>query len=132
MLGGSEDPFFRRPLWLQARCAGQVLWACNEEHVDALSAYVGAQLRERGGMRPTRAMLARLPPWMKKSSHRGRRGAHDGTCPTGGRYSPTDRQPHLDVAYAGIPGYGHLDTFLGRGAALDVSGHILDFLGKRR
>ncbi|MEU0112358.1 alpha/beta fold hydrolase [Streptomyces bobili] len=42
------------------------------------------------------------------------------------------RQPHLDVRYTEIPGYGHLDTFLGRGAALDVFGHILDFLGERR
>ncbi|MGW6258995.1 alpha/beta hydrolase [Streptomyces sp. NPDC055085] len=31
------------------------------------------------------------------------------------------RQPQLDVSYAEIPGYGHLDTFLGRGAAIDVS-----------
>ncbi|MFE8949573.1 alpha/beta hydrolase [Streptomyces sp. NPDC007856] len=43
-----------------------------------------------------------------------------------------DRQPQLDVSYTEIPGYGHLDTFLGRGAALDVFGHILDFLGARR
>ncbi|MFD4545071.1 alpha/beta hydrolase [Streptomyces sp. NPDC058466] len=42
------------------------------------------------------------------------------------------RQPQLDVAYTEIPGYGHLDTFLGRGAALDVFGHILDFLGERQ
>jgi alpha-beta hydrolase superfamily lysophospholipase len=42
------------------------------------------------------------------------------------------RQPQLDVSYLEIPGYGHLDTFLGRGAALDVFGHILDFLGERR
>ena len=42
------------------------------------------------------------------------------------------RQPQLDVCYLEIPGYGHLDTFLGRGAALDVFGHILDFLGERR
>ncbi|OLZ64236.1 esterase [Streptomyces sp. IMTB 2501] len=42
------------------------------------------------------------------------------------------RQPQLDVSYTEIPGYGHLDTFLGRGAALDVFGHILDFLGGRR
>lgn len=44
----------------------------------------------------------------------------------------TRRHPHLDVTYTEIPGYGHLDTFLGRGAALDVFGHILDFLGERR
>ena len=42
------------------------------------------------------------------------------------------RQPQLDVTYTEIPGYGHLDTFLGRGAALDVFGHILDFLHERR
>ncbi|MFH9553387.1 alpha/beta hydrolase [Streptomyces sp. NPDC017435] len=42
------------------------------------------------------------------------------------------RQPQLDVRYTEIPGYGHLDTFLGRGAALDVFGHILDFLGGQR
>ncbi|MFB7331123.1 alpha/beta hydrolase [Streptomyces adustus] len=42
------------------------------------------------------------------------------------------RQPQLDVTYTEIPGYGHLDPFLGRGAALDVFGHILEFLGERR
>jgi alpha-beta hydrolase superfamily lysophospholipase len=42
------------------------------------------------------------------------------------------RQPQLDVTYTEIPGYGHLDTFLGRGAALDVFGHILEFLEQRR
>ncbi|MEU4041838.1 alpha/beta hydrolase [Streptomyces antibioticus] len=42
------------------------------------------------------------------------------------------RQPGLDVRYTEIPGYGHLDAFLGRGAALDVFGHILEFLGERR
>ncbi|WP_418961154.1 hypothetical protein [Streptomyces tritici] len=69
-LGGSEDPFFRRPLWLQTRCAGRILWAYNEEHVDALSSYVGARLRERAGWRPTTAMFARLPSWMKNSANR--------------------------------------------------------------
>ncbi|WP_234360375.1 hypothetical protein [Streptomyces sp. DSM 15324] len=41
-------------------------------------------------------------------------------------------QPQLDVEYREIPGYGHLDTFFGRAAALDVYGHILDFVGRRR
>ncbi|GAA3152819.1 hypothetical protein [Streptomyces echinatus] len=68
-LGGTEDPFFRRPLWLQTRCAGHVLWACNEEHVEALAAYTGATLRE-GGTGRTRAMFPRLPRWMKESGHR--------------------------------------------------------------
>ena len=42
----------------------------------------------------------------------------------------TARQPQLDVRYAEIPGYGHLDAFIGRNAALDVFGYILDFLAK--
>ncbi|MEU9439837.1 hypothetical protein AB0D42_02680 [Streptomyces sp. NPDC048304] len=68
-LGGTEDPFFRRPLWLQTRCAGRVLWAYDEEHVDALAAYVGATLRE-GGTGATQAMFPRLPRWMKESGNR--------------------------------------------------------------
>ncbi|MFC9795582.1 hypothetical protein [Streptomyces sp. NPDC057695] len=70
VLGGSEEPFFQRPLWLQTRCAGHVLWAYNEEHIDELSAYVGARLRERGGAQPTMSMVARLPAWLKVSNHR--------------------------------------------------------------
>ncbi|MFF7381306.1 hypothetical protein [Streptomyces griseoluteus] len=70
MLGGGEDPFFQQPLWLQTRCGGHILWAFNEEHVDELSAYVGAQLRERGGVRPTMSMFARLPAWMKRAGNR--------------------------------------------------------------
>ncbi|MFI6316503.1 hypothetical protein ACIBG8_03240 [Nonomuraea sp. NPDC050556] len=69
-MGGTEDPFFRRPLWLQTRCLGRVLWAYNEEHVDELAAYVGALLRERGPYRPTMSMLARLPVWMKRAGNR--------------------------------------------------------------
>ncbi|MFC8917748.1 hypothetical protein ACFT5C_18445 [Streptomyces sp. NPDC057116] len=67
--GGTEDPFFRRPLWLQTRCAGRVLWAYDERHVDALAAYVGAGLRERYAS-PTMGMFARLPAWMKSAKHR--------------------------------------------------------------
>ncbi|MEU9182876.1 hypothetical protein AB0C90_40080 [Streptomyces sp. NPDC048550] len=67
--GGTEDPFFRQPLWLQTRCAGRILWAYDEEHVDALAAYVGARLRERHAS-PTRGMFARLPAWMKSASRR--------------------------------------------------------------
>lgn len=70
VLGGSEDPFFRQPLWLQTRCVGRILWAYDEEHVDALSAYIGARLRERAGQRPTMSLFARLPSWMKRADHR--------------------------------------------------------------
>jgi alpha-beta hydrolase superfamily lysophospholipase len=40
------------------------------------------------------------------------------------------RQPQLDIQYQEIPGYGHVDTFIGRGAALDVFGYITDFLDR--
>ncbi|MGG7568996.1 hypothetical protein [Streptomyces sirii] len=66
---GTEDPFFRRPLWLQTRCVGQILWAYNEKHVTELSAYVGATLREHEAS-PKRAMIPRLPRWLKSSAHR--------------------------------------------------------------
>ncbi|MEU8898233.1 alpha/beta fold hydrolase [Nocardia sp. NPDC048505] len=39
-----------------------------------------------------------------------------------------DRNPGVEVRYTEIPSYGHLDTFIGRGAALDVFGHLVDFL----
>ncbi|WP_031002347.1 hypothetical protein [Streptomyces sp. NRRL F-5727] len=67
--GGTEDPFFRRPLWLQTRCAGRILWAYDEEHVDALAAYVGAHHRVRHAS-PTLSMFARLPAWMKSAQNR--------------------------------------------------------------
>ncbi len=70
VLGGTEDPFFRQPLWLQTRCAGRILWAYNEDHIDELAAYVGARLRERGGARPTLALFARLPLWIKRADNR--------------------------------------------------------------
>ena len=35
-----------------------------------MSAYVGARLRERGSVRPTMSMLARLPAWIKASNNR--------------------------------------------------------------
>jgi len=42
------------------------------------------------------------------------------------------RQPQLDVRYLEIPNYGHLDTFMGRAAAVDVFGPILGFLDETR
>ncbi|MGW6060719.1 hypothetical protein [Streptomyces sp. NPDC055189] len=70
VLGGSEDPFFGRPLWLQTRCVGKTLWAYNEEHAAELTAYVGARLRERGGWQSTMSMIPRLPSWMKSADNR--------------------------------------------------------------
>jgi hypothetical protein len=69
VLGGTEEPFFGRPLWLQTRCAGHILWAYNEDHIEELAVYAGATLRERRAS-PTRSMIARLPAWMKTAAHR--------------------------------------------------------------
>ncbi|MFJ2738621.1 hypothetical protein ACIO3O_03030 [Streptomyces sp. NPDC087440] len=69
-MGGTEDPYFGRPLWLQTRCAGRVLWAYNEEHVAVLADYVGARLRERGRSSSTGAMIPRLPAWLKRAENR--------------------------------------------------------------
>ena len=43
----------------------------------------------------------------------------------------TTRNPELDVKYVEVPGYGHLDAIIGRGAALDVFSPILTFLDER-
>ncbi|WP_232248557.1 hypothetical protein [Streptacidiphilus rugosus] len=69
-VGDSQDPFFRQPLWLQTFCAGRVLWAYNEEHVDALAAFVDARLRESGPLVTAGSMFARLPLWMKRADNR--------------------------------------------------------------
>jgi hypothetical protein len=70
-LGGPAEPFFGRPLWLQTRCAGRLLWAYDIEHVDALAAYIGARLRERGSPSSSLAMIPRLPDWMTAAANRG-------------------------------------------------------------
>ncbi|MGX1670660.1 hypothetical protein [Streptomyces sp. NPDC055400] len=69
-LGGPAEPFFGRPLWLQTRCAGRLLWAYDIEHVDALTAYVGARLRERGSPSSSLAVIPRLPDWMSSAAKR--------------------------------------------------------------
>ena len=67
-LGGPQDPFFGRPLWLQTPCCGHLLWAYNASHLNVLHSYVAADLRERTG--PATGLLARLPAWIKKANHR--------------------------------------------------------------
>src|SRR5688572_15650492 len=42
-----RDPVFGLPLWLATPCCGEVLWAFNARHLEALEAYASAQLRER-------------------------------------------------------------------------------------
>ena len=42
------------------------------------------------------------------------------------------RYPQLDVRYTEIPGFGHVDPFIGRSAAIDVFGHIVGFLDQNK
>ncbi|MFG1943163.1 hypothetical protein [Nonomuraea sp. NPDC048826] len=72
VVGAPVDPFFRRPLWLRARCRGHVLWAYDAQHLDLLEAYVAAKLRERGGVAPgaPASLVERLPTWLKSAKNR--------------------------------------------------------------
>jgi hypothetical protein len=69
--GVPEDPFFGAPLWLQAPCCGDLLWAWNLRHLELLAAFVGATLRERPATGTgTGSMAWRLPRWMKLARNR--------------------------------------------------------------
>ncbi|GEM_PF-3066033 len=41
------DDYFHYALWLQAPCCGEVLWACNLQHLEFIESFVRAELRER-------------------------------------------------------------------------------------
>ena len=65
------DEHFDLPLWLQARCVGEVLWAYNEAHLAWLEQFVAARHRER--QEPysgNKTMASRLPRWMKSRENR--------------------------------------------------------------
>lgn len=90
-MGGTEDPFFGQPLWLQTRCVGHILWAYNEKHIDELAAYVSAALRQHIAS-PTMAMFSRLPVWMKRADNRPEVLAGLGTLRAlAGRSAPDER-----------------------------------------
>jgi pimeloyl-ACP methyl ester carboxylesterase len=42
-----------------------------------------------------------------------------------------DRHPHIDATLVEIPGYGHVDTIIGRAAALDVFPRMIAWLDER-
>lgn len=67
--GDSVDWYFRLPLWLQAPCCGEVLWAHNEKHLRFLEDYVASTLRERHPNQ-NRSLASRLPSWMKEAKNR--------------------------------------------------------------
>jgi hypothetical protein len=72
-LGGPVDGFFQQPLWLQAPCCGETLWAYNAAHLGYIEDYVRATLREHvrrpAGWR-NQALRNRLPRWMKAAGNR--------------------------------------------------------------
>jgi hypothetical protein len=64
-----HDPFFGLPLWLQASCCGETLWAVDEGHLATLRHYVAAKLRERTP-NVNASLPSRLPTWMKLARNR--------------------------------------------------------------
>jgi hypothetical protein len=68
-LGKPQDPAFGLPLWLQAPCCGDTLWAYNAKHLKSLRDYVAAGLRERVGVIHW-SMFARLPKWISAKKNR--------------------------------------------------------------
>lgn len=73
--GKMTDTVFGLPLWLQDDFKGEVFWAFNYDHLEALRVYIGAKLRERGiSPRNTysknSSMVSRLPDFIKKAKNR--------------------------------------------------------------
>ncbi len=74
------EPAFGLPLWLQAPCCGDTLWAFNEAHLDFVARYVRATIRERASVEGVGGAFFRdtyygsipnaLPTWIKRSHHR--------------------------------------------------------------
>jgi hypothetical protein len=70
--GSPHDPWFGLPLWLQAPCCGELLWAFNERHLDLLERFVAATVREKPAIMPGRAgsIISKLPAWVKDAHNR--------------------------------------------------------------
>ncbi len=71
-----KDDHFNLPLWIQASCGKNMLFAYNKEHLKFLESYVSANLRQRS--RDTeygwsnRSAASRLPEWVKSRKNRDR------------------------------------------------------------
>lgn len=63
------DPIFNLPLWLQGEFKGDVLWACNREHLGEIRNYVASKLRERQTLTHT-TMVEKLPQFIKAAKNR--------------------------------------------------------------
>ncbi|MBD0300766.1 MAG: hypothetical protein ICV85_00905 [Tolypothrix sp. T3-bin4] len=72
--GTAVDSYFQLPLWLQARCCTEVLWAYNLRHLCFIEAFVSALIRERSqdetqGWR-NQSLASRLPKWLQSAKNR--------------------------------------------------------------
>lgn len=69
--GVAADPYFRQPLWLTTSVHGHRLWAYNLEHLNLLTEFVGAGLRERGAHGGCdMSVIEKLPAWLKSARNR--------------------------------------------------------------
>jgi hypothetical protein len=67
------DDFFKRLLWLQTPCAGELLWAYNSQHLALLESYVRARHRvhiKPGQGKSAATFINRLPKWIRWAKHR--------------------------------------------------------------
>lgn len=71
-----RDPYFHLPLWLATPTRHGMVIAYNENHLEALEAFVASSLRERSTptthcrRRRNSTMHSRLPRWMKLAANR--------------------------------------------------------------
>lgn len=69
-----RDPVFGLPLWLATPCCGELLWAFNARHLEALEAFALARLRERRRDADhgwsNAGFTSRLPVWIKSAKNR--------------------------------------------------------------
>lgn len=65
-----EDYYFGLPLLLQIPCSQGILWAYNWQHLQALKAFIQADLRERTKKSGNGSLMSRLPLWIKSAKNR--------------------------------------------------------------
>jgi hypothetical protein len=66
-VAGANDWYFGQPLWLQANCSGELLWAINQRHLQFMEDFVRADFRETHW---NATLASRLPEWMKLGKNR--------------------------------------------------------------
>lgn len=71
IFGAPMDPYYRLPVWLQAECCGELLWAYNYRHLAYLAVFVEAKHRD-GGRQARRNLSSKLPKWMGLAKNRRR------------------------------------------------------------